>query len=338
MKQIGVLSIAIFMTFAALPACCFSKDMYRIDVLQVTKIGPFDESYRGFMKELERNGIVEGKNLSVNRTIIDFDLEKAGLWKKVGVLLRIRSEASRIADSKPDLVLTIGTPATKYAKDKIVSAGIPMVFTGVAVPEAAGCASLTKAGPGFTGSTLYMDMKDVLKIIRLAFPSITTVGMIYSDDDNAVANEQQARQVGPSIGFKFISKQVGKPDSPTPVAQELISQGAQAFVMPLDSYFGLRNYAPCIELSRFTLEKKIPMVSIVYYKFPGFILYVGADFAVIGAYSAQQAVKILKEGAKPESLPILRQKDLTIMVDTKRMKELGIQLPLQILQLAKAVE
>ncbi len=48
-----------------------------------------------------------------------------------------------------------------------------MVFAGVAIPEAAGCASLTKAGQGFTGATLYPDMKDALKLIRLAFPNIT---------------------------------------------------------------------------------------------------------------------------------------------------------------------
>ncbi|MBN2297460.1 MAG: BMP family ABC transporter substrate-binding protein, partial [Deltaproteobacteria bacterium] len=68
------------------------------------------------------------------------------------------------------------------------------------------------------------------------------------------------------------------------------------------------------------------------------ILYVGADFGVIGSLSGSHAVKILKDGAKPDSLPILKQEELKIMVDTKRMKEMDMMLPMEILQIAKAVE
>lgn len=336
------LSWCVVITIAAIgisvPTMCFAEKTYRIEILQVTDIGPFDTAYKGFLAELKKNGIEEGKNLTVNRNIIDFDVEKGGLWKKVGVLLRIKSEASRIAATKPDLVLTVGTPATKYAKDKIVGAGIPMVFTGVAIPEAAGCESLTKAGPGFTGATLYLDMKDALKLIKLAFPHITTLGMVYSDDDNAIAQEKQAKLIGPSMGITFVTKEVSKSESITPAAQELINKGAQAFVMPIDSYYGVRNFEPCAQLSKISLDNKMPMISIVYYKYPGFIFYVGTDFTTIGSYSGKQAAKILKEGVKPDTLPIQRQQDLTIMVDIKRMKELGMQLPMQILQIAKPVE
>jgi putative ABC transport system substrate-binding protein len=249
------------------------------------------------MDELEKNGIVEGKNLTVNRTAIDFDVEKAGIWKKMGVLMRIKKEASRIVDAKPDLVLTIGTPATKYAEDKIITAGIPLVFTGVAVPEAAGCKSLSEAGPGFTGATLYTDMTDSLKIIRLAFPGIKTLGIVYSDDDNAIALEKQAGEECPALGMALISKEVEKFDPVASPAEELIGQGAQAFVMPLDSYYGLKNYEACTTLGRVTLENKMPMISLVHYPFPGCVFYVGADFSVIGSYSGQHAVKILKQGA-----------------------------------------
>ncbi|MRR14413.1 hypothetical protein EG833_03095 [archaeon] len=75
-----------------------------------------------------------------------------------------------------------------------------------------------------------------------------------------------------------------------------------------------------------------------YVKAPGGVLYIGSDFARIGSFSGQQAVKILKEGAKPETLPVMRQEDLGVMVDIKEMKELGVELPLGILQLAKPVE
>jgi putative ABC transport system substrate-binding protein len=318
---------------------CFAQDKnYRVEVLQVTNNGPFEYCLNGFLKELESNGIVQGRNLTINRRIIDFDVEKGGLWKKVGVLLRIKKEASLIVKENPDLVLTIGTPATRYAKDKIIAAGIPLVFTAVAIPEAAGCESLTVAGQGFTGATLYMDINNFLQITRLAFPQKKTFGIIHTDDDNSLAQVEQVKEAGGPVGMTFITKEVNKKDSIIPAAKELIEQGAEAFLLPMDTYYGMRNNEPCSELSDVTLAPKIPAVSMMYFKIPGATLYVGSDFSNIGTLSGQNAVKILKEGASPDELPILRQDDLSIMVDVDRMKALQIQLPMEILQLAKAVK
>ena len=338
MKRLFIGLMLFLVVFLMTDAGFAQQKTFTIEVLQVTKIEPFDNAYQGFMQELSAAGLVEGQNLKVNRRIIDFDVEKGGLWKKVGVLFEIKSTASKIVEARPDLVLTVGTPATKYAKDKIVAAGIPLVFTAVAIPEAAGCKSLTVAGPGFTGATLYLDMADALKIARLAFPDIKTVGIVHTDDDNAMAQVEQVKAVGSQAGFTFITKEISKNDKFTPAARELIAQGAQAFAVPLDTYYGLRNYEPCFELSDVSLKNKVPVLSLVHMKVPGAILYIGAEFPLIGALSGKQAAKILLEGAKPGDLPILRQDDLTIMVDTDKLKSLQIELPMEILQLAKSVE
>jgi len=338
MRRLFIGLMSFLVVFLMTDAGFAQQKTFTIEVLQVTKIEPFDNAYQGFMQELSAAGLVEGQNLKVNRRIIDFDVEKGGLWKKVGVLFEIKSTASKIVEARPDLVLTVGTPATKYAKDKIVAAGIPLVFTAVAIPEAAGCKSLTVAGPGFTGATLYLDMADALKIARLAFPEIKTVAIVHTDDDNAMEQVEQVKAVGSQAGFTFITKEISKNDKFTPAARELIAQGAQAFAVPLDTYYGLRNYEPCFELSDVSLKNKVPVLSLVHMKVPGAILYIGAEFPLIGALSGKQAAKILLEGAKPGDLPILRQEDLTIMVDSDRLKALQIELPMEILQLAKDVE
>ncbi|HON63248.1 MAG TPA: ABC transporter substrate binding protein, partial [Deltaproteobacteria bacterium] len=162
--------------------------------------------------------------------------------------------------------------------------------------------------------------------------------IVHTDDDNAMAQVEQVKAVGSQAGFTFITKEISKNDKFTPAARELIAQGAQAFAVPLDTYYGLRNYEPCFELSDVSLKNKVPVLSLVHMKVPGAILYIGAEFPLIGALSGKQAAKILLEGAKPGDLPILRQEDLTIMVDSDRLKALQIELPMEILQLAKDVE
>lgn len=312
--------------------------MYHIETLQVTKIEPFDRAYKGFIDELARNGLVQGKNLTINRRFIDFDIENGGVWKKIRVLMSIKSAASEIVAAKPDLVLTIGTPATKYAKDKIISAGIPLVFTAVAEPKAAGCVSLTEAGKGFTGATLWMDMKNVLQIMKLAFPNVKTVGVVHSDDENAIAEVEDLVKASAPLGMKIIDKEVNKSQSSTPAMEALKDQGAQAFIVPLDSYYGLRDYEPCRELGKFSRKTKLPGISLTLIKEPGAVLYIGCDFINVGSYAGKQSVKILKEGANPSSLPIMRQEELKLLVDVKQMQALGITLPIEILKLAKPVE
>lgn len=328
-------NIAVIMLLFCFPV--LAKDTYRIEVLQVSKINPFDWSYEGFLEGLAKNGIVKGKNLTINRRIIDADAD-AGIWKKVGILMKIKSEASDMVASKPDLVLTISTPATKYSKDKIISSGIPVVFTGVAVPQAVGCASVSKAGPGFTGASLYMDPTNAFKVTKLALPKMTVMGIVHSDDDNAIAFVEEAKAKAKALGITIISRQVGKSENPKAAVQDLISKGAQAFGIPIDAYFALRNYQPLKDLFEVTNAANIPVISYCHVGFSGGVLYVGSEFEKIGELSGIQAAKILKEGTRPESLPIAIQEDLKILVDLKAAKRMGIELPMGILQIAKSVD
>jgi putative ABC transport system substrate-binding protein len=273
----------------------------------------------------------------LRRRIIGFDMERANLWSRLAVLMQIRSEAMRISEEKPDLVLTIGTPATKFAKDRIVSAGIPLVFTAVAVPTAAGCSSLTQAGRGFTGATLYMEMKDALRFVKLAFPGLTTLGMVHSDDENGIAHVEEAKRVGPSMGITVVSRLVDKNGPIRTALEELRASGVQAFAVPLDTYYGMRDYRACREMEEFSLKSRIPVFSFAIMKVPGAILYIGSDFGEVGALSGQLAAKILKGEAKPDTLPILRQEDLDILVDRNMVRSLDWKLPTEILRAAQPV-
>jgi putative tryptophan/tyrosine transport system substrate-binding protein len=279
--------------------------------------------------------LVEGKNLTIHRTIIDFDLENPTFTKKINVYFRIKAEASRIAQERPDLVLTMGTPATKYSKDKIIAAGIPLEFTALAYPTAVGCKSLSESGQGFTGVTTHMNMADALKLVRKALPAIKTLGMVHSDDENSITHVEEAKKEGKSLGIIIISKKVGMKDRIVPALQELQKKGAQAFAVPPDPYYEIRNHAKAADLIDFSIANNIPAFSFVIDKIPGAVLYVGVDFEIIGTLSGQQALKILRDQVKPESLPIVRQQELTIMMDSRRLQTSGFQLPPEILRIAK---
>lgn len=327
----------------ALSACCLSalafeplppetmddSRTFNIEVLQVTDIEPYQEALNGFMASLKASEIVAGKNLVMNRVKIDFDIEKGGFWSKLGVVLRIRQEAQRIVAAKPDLVLTIGTPATKYARGMMVDAHIPVVFTAVANPEDAGCVSLVDGGEGATGSTLYTNMADSLKLVQSVFPKVHRIGMVHTDDENGVANVAAASSSAVPLGMSVSARLVAKSDSIIPSLKELFSQGAgvDMFAVPLDTYYGLHRYEAAIDLGDFGAEHQLPVVTLAMVRVPGAALYVGADFTQVGKLAGVQAAKILKRRVKPDVLPILRQETPTVLVDPARMAALHISLP-----------
>jgi len=302
---------------------------FRVEVLQVTDIEPYQEAMNGFLGSLQANGLAAGKNLSINRVKIDFDVENGGFWSRLGVLLRIRQEASRIVNAHPDLVLTIGTPATKYARGILADAHIPVVFTAVANPLDAGCVSLVDAGEGATGSTLYTDMADSLKLVQRVFPSAHKIGMVYTDDENGVANVAQATATASPLGLSVQSRQVEKTAHIIPALKDLYQQGqgVDMFAVPLDTYYGLHRYEAAMDLSDFGAEHKVPVVTLAMVRVPGAALYVGADFTRVGQLAGVQAAKILKRHIKPDILPILRQETPTVLVDPVRMAALNVTLP-----------
>ncbi|MBA5687252.1 ABC transporter substrate-binding protein [Rugamonas apoptosis] len=306
---------------------------FRVEVLQVTDIEPYQEAYAGFLSALQRNDVVAGKNLEVNRVKIDFDIENGGFWSRLGVLMRIRQEAARIVAAKPDLVLTIGTPATKFSRGMLADAHIPLVFTAVANPEDVGCLSLEDAGPGVTGSTLYADMGHSLKVVHDIFPHVSRIGMIHTDDENGVANVAAASSSGRAMNMNVNARLVAKTDSIIPSLKELYEdgKGVQMYAVPLDTYYGLRHYEAAIDLGDFGTEHKIPVVTLAMVRVPGAALYVGADFGMVGSLAGVQAAKILKRRVKPDVLPILRQETPTVLIDPQRVASLGVQLPQTIL-------
>ena len=337
MKRI-LLMVATLMIFGL--EC--QADTFHIEVLQVAKIPQFTYAYHGFLDELGKQGIKEGENLVINRHIVDADAN-AGMWQKIWILRNIKKTAAKIIDSKPDLVLTIGTPATKYSKEKFIDAHIPVVFTAVAVPEAVGCKNISISGAGFTGSTVYMDPISVIKIARLAFPNLKKLGIVHSDDDNAIAFSEETKKKAPSLGIEIFTEEVNKSDSIIPATKRLMAKGVDAFGIPIDAYYALNNGKAGNDLINTGLKADIPTISFAVStsdtaeSIKGAVLYIGADFYVIGGFSGTQAVKILKDGAKPGDLPVLRQEDLLIQVDLEAAKKLGIELPLSILKLAEEV-
>ncbi len=332
MKQLFLTVLILFSFFCPSTA----GTAYRVEVLQVGRFDSYDQVYGSILKGFERHGLVTGKDLRINRTIIDtLAAGEVYNWENLRLLMKIKITAGEIAEKKPDLVITIGTPATRYARPKIVKAGIPLVFTCVEVPEAVGCRSNSQAGQGFTGVATYIDPGEVLRIAGEGLKDLKKIGIIYSDDNEATAYTDDAMARAKSMGIEVVTRQVNLWDSITPAAENLISEGIDAFFIPVDRYYRVKGCENSRSLATLSFIRKVPCISSTATDVKGPLISINHDYTAIGLLTADQSSRILLEDLNPEAIPIGKQAGFTISVDTDASEKLGIALPLQLLKMAR---
>jgi len=82
-------------------------------------------------------------------------------------------------------------------------------------------------------------------------------------------------------------------------------------------------------------SKKIPVVvgEADSVKKGGLITY-GIDYNKLGYQTGQMAVRILKDGAKPATMPVERQADYRLVINTQAAERMGITVPQALLDKA----
>ncbi len=173
-----------------------------------------------------------------------------------------------------------------------------------------------------------------MTLSQIAVPDIKLMGMIHSDDDNAIAFAEESQKKASLLEFTIVTKQVKKSDPVKPVAAELLAAG-DCIGVPLDTYYGLKDSLAGKDILNFARENNLPLFAYMNYPIAGAVLYIGPDFKYVGGLSGKQAAQILLEGKKPEDLPILKQDELFIFTDPATVERLGLTFPDALANIAK---
>lgn len=307
------LFLLLFILFAAQP--CLAEMNFHIDVLQLGDTEAFDYAYDGLLDGLARQGLLKGHNLNIERYVIDLK-EQESLWGRLRTYLVIKGVCARVIKGNPDLVITLGTPATRYFQDRIASAGIPMVYSQ-ALPSAS-CSE-----DGITGVAATASATDILHAAILALPHIKTLGIIYSTGTSADF-VSEAHMCSNHLGLKMISKEVDMSESILPAARQLIALRVDAFLIPADAYYEHENYRASRDLLAILHEHTLPCISSLPGLTDGPLLYLCPDFEALGDATAAYARDIIIEGIPSRDLPAVSRLDNNFVVDLNAAKTLGI--------------
>ncbi len=291
---------------------------------------------QGFQNALADSGF------PVELVIRDIDQDKSLLPKIV----------EDVRASKPDLVLTFGTSVTLGVIGTLDDAGddrflndIPVVFTVVADPFGARVAeSFEGSGRSYVAGTFNRVPETVnMEVIRQYDPSFAKLGLLYnSNERNSTIKKEELQALAPTLGIELIALELdpgrdGAPDTATiPLRMaELREQGVKWLYLGSSSFLRLNAELYTSSAVENGIAILSPYESLV--RDHQALLSIAARYRDIGALAAEQALRILRDGAVPGDLPVVRATDFAYVVNMDVARKLDRIPPFAFLQVAEVV-
>jgi putative tryptophan/tyrosine transport system substrate-binding protein len=277
-----------------------------------------------FREELQKLGWTEGRN-------IEMDIHAAG-----GDVESIKRFAKELVALQPDLIVTSSTPATAATLQQTRT--IPVIFVEVGDPIGSGfVTSLAQPGGNVTGFTPIVGSLGGkwVEVLRDIAPRVSRVTLVFNP---------------PAAPFVK--------DYLNPFRTAAASHGAEAMVGPvndmseLESLFTTQAREPnsgfVVIPDVFTISHGAEIVGLAArWRVPA--IYWSRSFTEIGGLisygpripdeyrrAASYVDRILK-GAKPSELPVQAPTKFELVINIKTAKALGLDVPLNLQQLADDV-
>jgi putative ABC transport system substrate-binding protein len=286
-------------------AWCYSAERVVVSVVFSSDIEAYQQAWSGFEEFLSEK--------KVSLWVSEYDIKE----KNPATVY------SKINKERPDIVFTLGTKASKLAKETVRD--IPVVFCMVFNPEKI-------VGLNITGISMEIPTEMKLQGIGRILPHTKKIGVLYSP--KFTTQYKEISETCRDFGFQVIGREIDS-GKDLPDALKEISWQMDCFLMIPDS----KIYFPkSVEyLLRESVKEKFPVVGLSsYYTKAGALFSLDCDYHELGQQAAKIALRILN-GEKPvdiqPSIPTKSKLSLNLLT----AKRLGIEVPSQILKEASEV-
>ena len=251
-----------------------------------------------------------------------------------GKLDRLPELARELVQMKVEVIFTNATPGTVAVKE--ATSTIPIVFTGVGDPVAAGFVkSFAKPGGNLTGiSILSPDLGGKrLELLKEAIPGVTHVALLWSPSASTAVALKATQAAADALRLKLQSLEVRNPNDFTGATDAILKGRAAAI---------LTNPSPVLNTIRtrvveFATKNRLPAMyaNLQFVEAGGLMAYAHSS---ADAYrrAAVYVDKILK-GATPADLPVELPTKVEFIINLKTAKQIGLTIPPNVLARADRV-
>jgi len=249
---------------------------------------------------------------------------------------RLPALAAELARSQPTVFVAAGGPAAALAA-KAASTTLPIVFAIAGDPVKLGLvASINRPGGNVTGvSTQFSSVvAKQLETLHEMLPKATLIGcLVNSKNPNAVTGTREAQEAARALGLRLQFVNADSEREIDTAFATLVQGRVEALVVITDPFFNSLTNQLAALAARHALPAIYP-----YREFAaagGLISYGGnltEPWYLVGAYAG----RILK-GEKAADLPVQQTTKVTLVINLKTAKALGLTVPATLLARADEV-
>lgn len=297
-------------------ASCQSNKVPVIGISQYGEHSSLDNCRTGFLQGLEKAGLVEGKDYTV-------EYQNAGFDDNTAIQI-----AQNFASNNVKLMVGIATPSATACYAAAEDKNIPVVFTAITDPKQA------KLDSGnVTGTSDQLAVDEQLELIRAMQPDAKTVGIIYTvSEPNSVSSIARYQESASKYGFTIEAVGVTAQSEVTQAVDTLIQKKVDCFSNLTDNT--VVGVLPSI-LEK-TNEAQIPVYgSEIEQVKKGCVAAEGIDYVKLGIQTGEMAAKILKGEAKATDMDYETISQYSTYVNTKAAAALNVTIPDDVLSRAE---
>jgi putative tryptophan/tyrosine transport system substrate-binding protein len=298
--------------------------VYRVALLSARSSSSESTRAEAFRQGLRELGYIEGKNITIDYRYAEGKFE------------RLPDLAAELVRLKVDVILTLGVPPTRAAKQ--VTTTIPIVMAGGSDPVRAGLvASFARPGGNITGlSDLNVDLiTKRLELLKEVVPKTSHVAVLLNPANPTNPLQLKETQgAAPALDVTLLILEIKQAEEFEPAFTTMRRERVGALLVFSDPMFGFYQK----RIADLAVKSRLPAMSgNRYYAEAGSLMSYGtANPDDQYRRSAIYVDRILK-GANPGELPIERPTKLELVINLKTAKQIGLTIPPNVLARADRV-
>lgn len=236
-----------------------------------------------------------------------------------------------INNINPKLILTVGSSATKFSKEKL--SNYPTVFSGVIYPENFGIVeSLNMPGGNVSGASLNIPLDVQFKYYRSIIPGLEKVGVLYTSKTESLIED--AKVEARKMGIEIISYRIDKKKD-IPKAIDSLNKVVDGFWSVADEDLYTKQSIKYILLN--TVRKRKPFMGFSRHMVEkGALFALDFNYKAVGRQAGEIVVKVL-EGQAIGKIPVSQVNMLWFHYNEKTAKRIAIPIPGELISVAKEV-
>ena len=235
----------------------------------------------------------------------------------------INTICQQFVAGKVDVIVAIATPAAQGAAAAAENSGIPVVFSAVTDPVAAGLVENLEAPEGnITGTSDAIPVEKIFALAKELTPEVQSFGLIYNtSEDNSLSVIAQVKGYLEGAGLSYTEGAVTTSADVQTSARNLLGK-CDALFVPIDNTVAS---AMAVLADEAIQAKKPVYVAADSLVADGGLAAVGVNYTNLGSQTADMVLKIVT-GTPVSQVPVEVLRDNAIVINGDTARAIGVDI------------